>query len=86
MLKVIRFTSANCVPCKALAPIMDQLSLELGIYAHFTTVDIDRDRAVAAQKGVSSVPTVIVERDGVEIARIVGARPKSAYESIIKKS
>lgn len=86
MVTVTRYTSANCAPCRALGPVIDQLSLELGVYAQFITVDIDKNRAAASQKGISSVPTVIVERDGVEVARLVGARPKSAYESIIKKA
>jgi thioredoxin-like negative regulator of GroEL len=46
-------------------------------------IDIDAHRELAAQKGISSVPTVIVEKDGVEVARIVGAKPKSVYENAI---
>ena len=47
-------------------------------------VDIDKNRELATQKGISSVPTVIVEKNGVEVARIVGAKPKSVYENAIK--
>lgn len=83
-LRVIRFTSTWCAPCRAVGPILEELAHQYSGEGTFMTVDIDKNRELASQKGVSSVPTVIVEKNGVEVARIVGAKPKSVYENAIK--
>ena len=82
-LRVIRFTAKWCAPCRALGPVMEQLAHQYSDRGTFMVIDIDAHRELAAQKDISSVPTVIVEKDGVEVARIVGAKPKSVYENAI---
>ena len=86
MLKVTRFTATWCQPCKVLAPVLEQLSQSYSDKASFSTVDVDDNRQLAIAKSVTSVPTVIFEKDGIEIARIIGLRPKSSYEQVIKNN
>lgn len=83
-LRVIRFTAAWCAPCRAVGPILEELAHQYSGEGTFMTVDIDKNKELASLKGISSVPTVIVEKNGVEVARIVGAKPKSVYENAIK--
>jgi thioredoxin 1 len=83
MIKVIRFTSTKCEPCKTLAPIFDQLKVQYTGRAQFQSVDVDFNKEFANQKSINSVPTIIIERNGIEVNRIVGVRPKATYEALI---
>lgn len=65
------FTAAWCQPCQALGPIMDQVS-SMGISVDKINVDYETDRTIAAN--VTSVPTVVLAQNGVEIKRFTGAK------------
>jgi thioredoxin 1 len=83
MVKVKRFTAAWCGPCKQLAPIFEQLQSQIpGII--FETIDVDMDKDVALENGVTSIPTVIIEKDGQQVQRFIGIQPKSIYTNTIK--
>ena len=81
MTEVIRFTASWCGPCKVLSPIFQQLSEEFGGKATFKTVDINNQSDYAAQNKVSSVPTIIIFKDGQEVQRHIGVKPKTTYVS-----
>ena len=83
MIKIIRFTSSNCAPCKALAPIFDQLKIQYTPRIQFQSIDMDFNKSLAKEKSINSAPTVIIEKNGVEIHRIVGVKPKMLYETSI---
>jgi len=83
-LRVIRFTASWCAPCRVVGPIMEELAHQYSGEGTFMVVDIDKNMELAAQKGITSVPTVIIEKSGVEVARIVGAKSKAVYENAIK--
>lgn len=87
MIKVIRFTANWCSPCKTVAPIIDEIknSNEFS-NVNFTTVDIDSDRQLTAQYGIRSIPTVVIENNGIVVQQLVGAKNKFEYEDAIKKS
>lgn len=82
MKKVTRFTAEWCSPCKALAPLLEEVRQESeGVEFH--TIDIDEQPELATNKGIRSIPTVIVEVDGIEMHRLIGLHPKERYiESI----
>lgn len=65
------FTAAWCQPCQALGPIMDQVS-SMGISVDKINVNYETDRTIAAN--VTSVPTVVLAQNGVEIKRFTGAK------------
>lgn len=79
---VKRYTATWCRPCAQLIPIMGQLSAE-NPNVSFQTIDIEVNKSVAEKLGIRSLPTVIIEKDGVETSRIVGLQPKSVYERAI---
>ncbi len=83
MIKITRFTASNCAHCKALAPIFDQLKVQYYPRIQFQSIDIDFNKSLAKEKSINSAPTIIIEKNGVEINRIVGVRPKSSYETLI---
>ena len=83
MVKVKRFTATWCGPCKVLAPIFAELESEIqGVT--FETIDVDQNREETANYMVTSVPTVVIEKDGQLVQRYTGVQPKSTYALKIK--
>ena len=84
MLTIKRYTASWCGPCKQLAPVFDELQNEIP-EASFQTIDVDQNKSIALENNVSSVPTVVLEKDGEPIYRFSGIMPKSVIAGIIKK-
>ena len=74
------FSAAWCGPCKTFKPIMNEVAGE-GYSVQF--IDIDQSSALAKQYNVRSVPTTVIEENGIEIDRFVGATSKQAVLSRI---
>ena len=73
-MKTIKYFSATwCGPCKSFKPVMNEIVSE-GYSVQF--IDIDQSPNTATQYSVMSVPTVIIEENGVEVDRFVGSMPK----------
>lgn len=85
MLEVKKFSASWCGPCRALAPVINEIKSQYD-NVKFTDHDVDNDFEEATKYGIRSVPTVVVIKDGVEVDRILGAAPKSNYIKIINES
>ena len=73
-MKIAKYFSATwCGPCKAFKPVMNEVAGE-GYMVEF--LDVDNNSEMASKYGVRSVPTTIIEENGVEVNRFVGAIPK----------
>ena len=73
-MKTIKYFSATwCGPCKSFKPVMNEIASE-GYSVQF--IDIDQSPNMATQFSVMSVPTVIIEENGIEVDRFVGSIPK----------
>ena len=83
MITIKHFTAAWCQPCKNLTPVMDQLRGENPTVG-YQKIDIDNNQDVAQQYGVRAVPTIIFEKNGKVVERVIGVQPKSYYQSVIK--
>lgn len=84
-LVIKRFTASWCGPCRVLGPVMESVSREFS-NVQFDVIDIDENRDLAMKYNVRSVPTVVFEKDGVEIDRFVGSRPAHQIISQINES
>jgi thioredoxin 1 len=74
-MKTIKYFSATwCGPCKAFKPVINEIASE-GYPVQF--IDIDHSQEVAVNYNVRSVPTVVIEENGIEVNRFIGAIPKS---------
>ncbi len=73
---LVDFTASWCPPCRAVAPVLDQIDAERDDL-RIVKVDVDDQQAIAARYGIMSMPTFLLFRHGQEVARIVGAAPKS---------
>ena len=72
------FTATWCGPCKAFKPVMNEVAGE-GYSIQF--IDVDENQSLASQYGVRSVPTTVIEENGVEVDRFVGALPKETVKN-----
>jgi thioredoxin 1 len=78
---VVDFWAPWCGPCRAVAPILEQLSAEhAGV--RFAKVNIDENPQWASRYGVLSIPTAILFAGGEPRETVVGARPRSHYERV----
>jgi thioredoxin len=69
---LVDFWATWCGPCKAIAPLLDQLADEQFPKAKVAKLDVDSNRRIAMQYGVTSIPTLLVFKGGKEVGRKVG--------------
>ena len=75
---LVDFWAVWCGPCKAIAPILDQLAHDLQGKLKIGKVDVDSNRDLAIQYDVRSIPNLILFKDGKAVHTIIGAKPKDA--------
>lgn len=76
--EVIDFWATWCGPCKLMNPILDEVEKE-NPGLTITRIDIDSDKDMVEKYNIQSVPTYIILKDGKEVDRIIGAKPKFAF-------
>lgn len=74
-----------CGPCKAMSPIIDELSSYFENKAIISKIDADSNTDTAIKLNVRSVPTIILFKGGVEVERQVGAKSKNELIKLIEK-
>jgi thioredoxin 1 len=85
MVTVKKFSAVWCGPCRALAPVMNEIKGQFS-NVKFEDYDVDEAYDEATQYGIRSVPTVIIVKDGKEVERFTGASSKMAYVNAINES
>jgi len=85
MVTVKKFSAVWCGPCRALAPVMNEVKTQFSNVV-FEDYDVDVAYDEATKYGVRSVPTVIVEKNGVEVERFTGVSSKMAYINAINEN
>ena len=83
---VIDFWAEWCGPCRRIAPIMDELSIEFAGKVAFGKCNTDDNRRLAMQFNIDAIPAMMLFSRGQLVDRIIGAYPKEAIrEKIIRK-
>ena len=81
---VVDFFATWCGPCNMLGPVFSEVAEENKDLGFFAKVDIDESMELAQEYGVSTVPTVIFFKDGVEVTREIGFMSKDKIVSNIE--
>ena len=81
---LVDFYADWCGPCKALAPVINELSTEVGDQAKILKVDIDKNQKASAVYQIRSVPTLILFKKGKILWRHSGGASKAQLKSIIQ--
>jgi thioredoxin 1 len=82
-LVVIDCWAAWCAPCRAIAPVVEELAKEYTGKVVFGKLNVDENPETAQKFGVMAIPTLLVMKNGTEVGRIVGVLPKSQLEAKI---
>jgi thioredoxin 1 len=85
-LMLVDFWAAWCGPCRMIAPILNDLAGELEGSAYIGKVDVDKYQSLAQKFQVRGIPTLILFRDGKELKRFVGVKPKNYLLKEIKSA
>lgn len=62
-----------CAPCKQFAPVFERAAEELDLEARFVKVDVQKEEALARVLNIQSIPTMLIFKEGKEVARTTGA-------------
>ena len=83
---LVDFWAEWCGPCKMLSPVLDELAGEYTGKAKIGKLNIDEHQALANQFRITSIPTVLLFKNGQPAEQIVGLRSKSHYKAALDKA
>jgi thioredoxin 1 len=83
---LIDFWATWCGPCRAIAPVVEQLAGEYSGKVKVGKVNIDENPRTPTQYDVRSIPTLLVFKGGKVVGQIVGAVPKPKIEELLRKA
>jgi thioredoxin 1 len=83
---LVDFWAVWCGPCRMVAPIIDELSVDYKDKVGFAKVNVDDSPKIASSYSVMSIPTIIIFKDGKPYEQVVGYRPKKDIQKVIDKA
>jgi thioredoxin 1 len=75
---LVDFWAAWCGPCRMVAPVVEEIAATYDGRLKVARMDVDTSPNTPGQLGIRGIPTLILFKDGMEVKRLVGFRPKEA--------
>jgi len=81
---VVDFWAEWCMPCKMIAPVLEQISQDYAGKLKVAKVNVDDNGEIAQQFNIVSIPTLLLFKDGEVVGQQVGAVPRETIEGMFK--
>ncbi|HEU4716926.1 MAG TPA: thioredoxin [Bacteroidia bacterium] len=83
---LVDFFAEWCGPCKAMAPVLSEVSSRVGDSAHILKVDVDKNPAAAGSYGIRAVPTMLLFKNGNVVWKHSGTMGPDELERVIRSA
>jgi thioredoxin 1 len=83
---LVDFWAEWCGPCRMVSPILEKLGEAMSNEIKIVKLNVDENQEIALNYGIRSIPSLLIFREGKEIARTVGAATGQTYEKFVKTS
>lgn len=82
---LVDFWAPWCGPCRMVSPIVEELAKEFSGRLKVGKLNVDNNQDTAAKYGIRSIPTLIIFKNGKQVAQTVGAQPKESLKKFIEQ-
>lgn len=83
---LVDFWAPWCGPCRMMSPIVDELAVELKDKANIIKVNVDENHDLASEFGITSIPSLLLFKNGKKINQMVGAQSKPNLKQFIESA
>jgi thioredoxin 1 len=83
---LVDFWAAWCVPCKMIAPTVQELAEEYGEKVKFGKVNVDENRDISGRFGIRGIPSLLLFKDGKVLEQMVGVHSKQEIAEMVAKA
>jgi thioredoxin 1 len=83
---LVDFWAEWCGPCRMVSPILEKLGGSMSDRIKIVKLNVDENQEIALNYGIKSIPSLLLFRDGKEVARTIGAATEQTYQEFVHNS